>query len=182
MDKPSKEGRPTLRECGDFIKRASIHCDYAGDYTCLFCHEDEGEKHHADCELKLFIDRLTPGVLELDEEIHGNSPEYWYAKATAYKGIVFQVCEAFRKLGYKGEFGDLDTLAERLSAYTEVLNKRRTALEELYKDAKVGNVHQKHCALHAMSAPMAKEAGKPYKCDCVISVLDALTPTQEDKE
>lgn len=58
-------------------------------------------------------------IVNTQEEIHGNSPEHWYAKATAYKGIVFEVCQAFRSLGYEGEFDNLDTLAERLDAHAK---------------------------------------------------------------
>ena len=58
----------------------------------------------------------TQGVYE------GNSTYHWWAKAHAYSGIVFQVCEAFRKLGYKGEFDDLPTLASRLTAFAEQLS------------------------------------------------------------
>ena len=53
----------------------------------------------------------------------GNSIEYWYAKAVAYKNIVYEVCQAFRELGYEGDFGSTDTLAERLRSFTAALNK-----------------------------------------------------------
>lgn len=80
---------------------------------------------------------------EKGEEIHGNSPEHWYSKAMAYKGIVFEVCEAFRKLGYHGDFGNLDTLPERLNAHAvhvlqtlergkETSPKPKTVVEEIW--------------------------------------------------
>ena len=52
----------------------------------------------------------------------GNSVQHWYAKAKAYKDIVFEVCEAFRSLGYTGEFGDTPTLPKRLAEFADKLN------------------------------------------------------------
>lgn len=57
----------------------------------------------------------------------GNTIQHWYAKAYAYGGIVFSVCEAFRSLGYTGEFHDLDTLPQRLADFAASL---RSSLAE----------------------------------------------------
>jgi hypothetical protein len=59
----------------------------------------------------------------------GNSVDYWWAKAHAYKGIVHAVCEAFRALGYGGEMGDLETLSERLETFAASLLGQRRDLE-----------------------------------------------------
>jgi hypothetical protein len=59
----------------------------------------------------------------------GNSVDYWWAKAHAYKGIVHAVCEAFRALGYGGEMGDLETLPKRLGTFAESLLGQRRDLE-----------------------------------------------------
>lgn len=56
----------------------------------------------------------------------GNSTYHWWAKAKAYSGIVFEVCEAFRKLGYSGEMGDLPTLAARLNEFVQTVKARST--------------------------------------------------------
>ena len=57
----------------------------------------------------------------------GNSVQHWHAKAEAYKGIVSAVCEAFRKLGYDGEFGHLHTLPDRLNEFVEKIRTRTSS-------------------------------------------------------
>ena len=58
-------------------------------------------------------------LLATETIYEGNSTYHWWAKATAYSGVVAEVCNAFRKLGFRGEFSDLPTLAARLSEFAE---------------------------------------------------------------
>jgi len=62
-------------------------------------------------------------LLSMELVYKGNSVNHWWAKAHAYSGIVFAVCEAFRRLGYSGEMGDLVTLPERLNTFVDKLQK-----------------------------------------------------------
>jgi len=65
-------------------------------------------------------------LLATEMIFEGNSVQHWHAKAEAYKGIVFAVCNAFRDLGYQGEFGDLHTLPQRLREFVDTFKKKGT--------------------------------------------------------
>lgn len=169
MTPTPKEGPPTLRECREILKQLS-------PITWR--------------SKKDLLARLTDEALERDEEIHGNSPEHWYTKAMAYKGIVFEVCEAFRKLGYKGGFHNLETLAERLDAHAEILEKRRAALEKVEKAARRYK-HTGVCHSRCGSGPADGLIPQLGYGDCTcgndalaeaLLELDALTPTPKDSK
>jgi len=49
----------------------------------------------------------------------GNSVQHWMNKAKAYGDTVFAVCNAFRSLGYKGDFQDTTTLPNRLQEFAD---------------------------------------------------------------
>ena len=86
-------------------------------------------------EMSSKLDEVIAGVDKLKEEkeyaekalselanemvYRGNSVEFIYQKMTAYKGIVYEVCQAFAKLGYEGEFDNLDTLSQRLGEFAD---------------------------------------------------------------
>jgi hypothetical protein len=88
-------------------------------------------------ELAAEVERLKEEVENLTHEnqenlkgyYDGNSVNHWITKATAYKGVVFAVCEAFRSLGYDGGMGDLSTLPARLETFAATIRGRLTEVE-----------------------------------------------------
>jgi len=81
--------------------------------------EPDDSKEEYENQLKVLTQFLHESIPKVVYK--GNSVQYWWAKAHAYSGIVFAVCEAFRRLGYTGEMGNLDTLPDRLNAFVDTL-------------------------------------------------------------
>ncbi len=76
----------------------------------------------------------------------GNSVQHWHDKATAYRGCVAAVCDAFRSLGYNDGTDDLTTLPARLNAFAKELIASHcasltevTRLQELINNPELGS-------------------------------------------
>jgi hypothetical protein len=94
----------------------------------------------------------------------GNSVEHWWAKAKAYGDIVFHVCEAFRSLGYDGDFGDTATLPARLQAFADSLKAAPTGAAAAEGEA---------ASVPAIAAACDHGLVTPACPDCVAAALAA---------
>ena len=81
---------------------------------CANCYSISLRKEYEDLQNQL-------ESLSRETVYQGNSVQHWWAKANACSGIVSAVCKAFRRLGYTGEMGNLDTLPARLNAFVDTL-------------------------------------------------------------
>ena len=152
--------------------------------SCSF-HHPETERRHAEARSfeshkakNELIENLERDLKRVEEErdalqeefqwlaektvYKGNSVSFIYDKMTVYRNQVFAVCEAFRTLGYKGEFGEIDTLPQRLQEFADSIKRHISA--DAYLLTELGYVECEGCGNWILKAHLEKYNGICYIC------------------